>query len=115
MMPIVNSNIYTIIAAALCITHLILAAAAITFCILLFRCTKNIGWLFLSVGFIEPFYTVAWRVAWGLNPLWYSSHSIGRDGVPIEHLNFDVPVMFIFSVIGVYLLYRRFRHDKPPA
>jgi hypothetical protein len=104
-------DIYTTTAAALCVSHLVFSAAAITLCILLFRCTKSIGWLFLAVGFIEPLYRVALRLARGLPPLWYSSSRVGRDGVPTMVLNFDIPTLFIFAVVGLYLLYRRFRHE----
>jgi lysylphosphatidylglycerol synthetase-like protein (DUF2156 family) len=108
-------DIYTFTGAALCILHLVLAAAAIVFCVLLFRQSRSLGWLLLAVTFIEPFYRVVFRMIRGLSPLWYQSTRRGADGVAILNIQFDIPILYVFAVVGLFLLYRRAKHERPSA
>jgi len=106
-------DIYTFTAAILCVSHLALAATAIIFCILLYRRSRSFGWLFLAVSFIEPLYRVVIRVAQGLPALWYRSSTVRPDGLRTQTIRFDFPTLFIFAVIGLFILYRRVKHETP--
>jgi len=108
-------DIYTFTAAAFCILHLALAAAAITFCIQIFKRTQDGAWLFLGVVFVEPFVRVVGRLARGLPMLWYRGSSIGSDGVPRQSLHFDFPALYLLSAIGLYLLYRNYGRANSSA
>lgn len=113
---IMDFDIYKFIGAALCVSHLALAAAAITFCILLFRQSRSYGWLLLAVTFVEPFYRVVWRVIRGLPPLWYiQSSRLGPNDVNILKIQFDIPTLSAFAVAGLFLLYWRAKHETPSA
>jgi len=113
--PIMRFDIYTFTAAAFCVLHLALAAAAITFCIRIFQRTQDGACLFLGVVFVEPFVRVIGRLARGLPMLWYQSSGIGSDGAPRQILHFDFPALYLLSAIGLYLLYRKYGQDRPSA
>jgi hypothetical protein len=105
-------DIYRIIAATLYISRYPLAAAAIILCILLFRRGCNIGWLCLGVLFLEPFYYFAMRLIHGGRLLPYETiGGLTPDGANKLMLTWDFPTLYIFAVLGLFLLYRGARHE----
>lgn len=105
-------DIYQATAAALYISRFILGAAAITLCILLFRHSRNTGWLFLGVLFIESFYLLAMRIIHGHRLLPYeTTGGLTPEGAQEVTIRFEIPTLYIFAVVGLFLLYRRVRHE----
>src|ERR1043166_4505569 len=108
-----------VIAATLCVLRFALAAAAIGFCISLFRRTHSVGWLFLGVVFIEPFYNLATRFAHGRPLLPYRTMGPGTGGAGGNiTIHFDIPMLYVFALVGLLLLARRIRREtqaKPSA
>lgn len=109
-------DFYIFIAAGCCILYLVLAVAAISLCVVLYRHSQNIGWLFLGVVFVQPLLRVISRLTHGLPVLWYqTSSSVGPDGIITQRIQYDIPVLYTFAVVGLFFLYRRARHGKPSA
>jgi hypothetical protein len=109
-------DFYTFTAAGFCVLYLALAIAAILLCVLIYHYSRSIGWLFLGVLFVEPLYRVAFRAVRGLPLLWYrTTSSVGPDGISTQTIRFDIPVLYIFAVVGLFLLYRRARRERPSA
>jgi hypothetical protein len=100
-------DIYQFIAAALYISRFPLAAVAIALCIHLFRRTRNTGWLFLGVPFVEPFYYLAIRFARGRPLLQYQTMGPVRGGVAQLTVRYDIPTLYVCAVVGLLLLARR--------
>jgi hypothetical protein len=108
-----NADIYRVSAATVYILRYPLAAAAITLCILLFRRSGNIGWLLLSVVYIDPFYLFVMRLIKGYRLLPYMTiRGPATIGGPANvTINFDFPVFLLFAVAGLYLLYRKGKQE----
>src|SRR5262245_16279638 len=97
-------DIYHVTAGALYISRFVLAAAAIALCILLFRRSSHVGWLFLGVLFVEPFYLLAARVIHGHRFFPYETRGgLTPDGAQEMTIRFEIPTLYIFAVIGLFL------------
>jgi hypothetical protein len=112
---------YEIVAAALYILRFPLAAVAIALCVFLFRRTRSVGWLFLSVLFVEPFWTLAIRFAHGRPLLQYrtmgpstggSLLAVSQPSAANMTIHFDVPTFYICAVIGLFLLARGVKRER---
>ena len=101
-------DIYYITGATLYISRYALGAAAIALCILLFRHSRSVGWLFLGMLFIEPFYFLVARAIHGhrLFPF-FTRGGLTPEGAQNVTIQFEFPSLYIFAVIGLFLLYRR--------
>ena len=108
-----TAKIFQATAGTVYILRYPLAAAAIAFCILLFRRGRNVGWLLLGVMFIDPFYQLVLRVIRGPRLLPYMTiRGPTTFGGPANvTMNFDFPMFLVFGVAGLYLLY----HKGKPA
>ena len=95
-------------AASLCVLNYILAAVALGLCVSLFRKAKSVGWLFLGLLFIEPFYFLVLRALHGRHLLQYKTYSYPQPGTMEVHLNYDAPLLYISAVIGLLLLRRAY-------
>jgi hypothetical protein len=106
-------DIYRIIAATLYISRYPLAAAAIIFCILLFRRSRNAGWLCLGVLFTEPFFLFIVRLIHGRRLLPFETMGgVTPDGAQQITLAWDFPIVYLFAVLGLFLLHRGVRQGS---
>jgi|GEM_PF-4779242 len=100
------------IAIALYLSRYLLAVAAVSFCILLFRYSHRIGWLFLGALFLEPFFGILIRLSHGRRLLAYRKSSADEDGIAVLNYTWDVPVFYFVAVVGLFLLFREARSCK---
>ena len=84
-----------------------MAILAIYFCITLFRRHGACGWLLLGAVFLEPFVLLIMRAIHGHPLLTYKTMSAGSDGIGVISYKVDFPVLYIISVIGLFLLVRQ--------
>ena len=105
--PSMHFDIYRIFAATLYALRFPLAAIAIVLCVLLFRRSRSVGWLWLGVLFVEPFYHVSLRLIRGYRLLLYqSSDRVTADGALAVTIHWEFPIFYLFGFLGLYLLYR---------
>jgi hypothetical protein len=105
-------DFYTALAAGLDILTLVLAGAALVFCILIFRLNRNCGWLLLGVSFTYPFYRVVWRMAHGWSPFWYLHPAGGANGIPGQKIILEFPFWSVLAVLGLFLIYRKAKRER---
>jgi hypothetical protein len=99
---------YDIAAGAVYVSRFVLGAAAIALCVLLFRRSRNVGWLCLGVLFSEPFYLLALRIVQGRRIFPYVMSGGSTPGGAQElTIRFEIPILYILAVVGLFLLYRR--------
>jgi hypothetical protein len=87
--------------------HYVLAAAALYFCVTLYRHRRVWGWLLLSTVFLEPFYLLFVRAIRGRPLLTYKSVSAGSDGIMQVSYRLDFPFFYILAVLGLFLIFRQ--------
>jgi len=89
--------------------HYILASLAVTFCIMLFRHYRQVGWLLVCEVFLEPFAVLLMRAIRGRPLLPYRTMGAGPDGIMHVNYSMDFPVLYILAVVGLFLLVRETR------
>ena len=94
------------------LSRYVLAAAAVYFCIHLFRHYHRKGWLLLGVLFLEPFCLLVIRFAKHRPLLAYRAIGQGEGGVSELTYRMDFPLFYIVAVVGLFLLFRETRHDS---
>jgi len=92
--------------------HYALAVVAVSFCVILFRRHRLVGWLFLSAVFLEPFLLLVMRGFRGLPLLRYKTIcDVGPDGVQQMSYNIDFPFLYMLAVAGLFMIAREVRRD----
>jgi uncharacterized membrane protein len=94
------------------ISHLlryVLAVVAVILCVMLFRRQRQFGWLFVGAVFLEPLLLLVMRAFRGRPLLSYKTQALGSDGVLHVNYQWDFPVLYILTVIGLFLLVREAR------
>lgn len=108
-------EIENFIAASLYILRFPLAAVAIVFCVLLFRRSRNIGWLCIGVTYLYPFFYFVMRLVNGyhLHP-WQTYRGSTAGGVPEVVISFELPLVYLLEALGLYLIYRKSKQEVQP-
>jgi hypothetical protein len=90
--------------------HYALALAALYCCVTLFRRQRQVGWLFVSAVFLEPFVLLLMRAFHSRPLLRYKTiGDVGPDGVLNISYNFNFPFLYILAVAGLFILVREVR------
>jgi hypothetical protein len=102
-----------IIAAILFFSRFVLAATAVSLCIMLFRHYRHIGWLVLGSSFLSPFLFLLLRLCQSRPLLTYrSSGPIVVGGATQLNFRLEFPVFYLVVVIALFLLIREVRCGK---
>ena len=101
-----------ILAPVLFFSNYALAAVSVFFCLLLFRGSRQCGWLFLMGAFLTPFFFAFLRAAHGLPLLNYERLTQDAAGMPKVTYNLDFPTYYLAVAIGLGLLLRNARRGK---
>lgn len=94
------------VAILLAVFHNILAVVAFALCLKLFRRHRQMGWVLVGAVFLEPLYVLLVHAINGEPLLYYQSETV-HNGVLIVRYKFDFPVLYILSVIGLFMLAQR--------
>jgi hypothetical protein len=89
------------------LSYLVSAALAIYFCVILFRHYRQIGWLLVSVTFLQPFWLLFVRAIHGHVALSYMTVVVAPDGSQKIGYRIDFPVFYVVAIIGLYLLVKK--------
>jgi hypothetical protein len=101
-----------IIAAILFVSRFVLAAIAVSLCIMLFRHYRHIGWLVLGSSFLTPFLFSLFRFVQGRPLLTYRTSGPVVDGVARLNYRLEFPIFYLVVVIALFLLIREARCGK---
>jgi hypothetical protein len=100
------------VAAILYFLHFVLAAIAVSLCIMLFRHYRHVGWLLLAAAFLSPFAFLLMRLVNGLPLLTYRSVGSSVNGVSHMTIRYDLPGFYMLVVAALLLLMRDARRAK---
>jgi hypothetical protein len=83
----------------------------VAFCGVLFRRSRQRGWLLVSVAFMQPFWTLLLRAIHGRQLFTYMTVGVAPDGSQRINYRVDFPVFYVVAIIGLYLLVRKTHHE----
>jgi hypothetical protein len=93
------------------LSYYVTALLAVTLCVMLFRQSRQHGWLLVSVAFIQPFWLLASRIIHGRPLLYYITMTTAPDGSLKTSYRIEFPFFYIVAIIGLYLLVKKTRHE----
>jgi hypothetical protein len=94
------------------LSYLVFALLAVILCVILFRYSRQRGWLLVSVTFLQPFWLLFIHAIQGRHLLPYMTVVTAPDGSQRTSVPIDFPVFYIVAIIGLYLLVQKARRDK---
>jgi hypothetical protein len=92
-----------------------LSLLAVALCVMLFRRSQQPAWLLVSVVFIQPICALVMRVIHGRPLLHFMSAQVTPDGLQQIRYTVEFPVFSLVAIIGLYLLVRKMRYERPVA
>jgi hypothetical protein len=100
-----------IIAIISLLSYYVSALLAVALCVMLFRQSRQRGWLLVSVAFMQPFWVLLSRAIHGRQLFTYMTVGVAPDGSQRISYRVDFPVFYVVAIIGLYLLVRKTHHE----
>ena len=92
-----------------------LALLAVALCVMLFRRSQQPAWLLVCVVFIQPICGLVMRAINGRPLLHFMSAQVTPDGLQRIRYTVEFPVFSLVAIIGLFLLVRKIRYERPVA
>ena len=93
------------------LSYYVASLVAVTLCVILFRQSRQRGWLLVSVAFIQPFWLLLTRIIYGRPLLYYITMTTASDGSLKTSYRIEFPFFYIVAIIGLYLLVKKTRQE----